>query len=216
LSNPSQAIRAGTRTYELFYEGEQLRTVAWREGGATYWVQNTLTHDLSPREMLAIAEQTTPVVSASPARAPGTLSLRSVRRPWRTRGAALLLAGAAAALIGGGSYLLARGGSSSPAPARAAAPVAVLRATGSAGAAHSIAVALRAGHVRVARVGAIKNANLGHGNFVLYPPGSERQARALARLIPGPAPTVMPLGSHRRAGLGPAGEDVIMADGPPA
>src|SRR5439155_11580409 len=83
LSNPSQAIRAGTRTYELFYEGEQLRTVAWREGGATYWVQNTLTHDLSPREMLAIAEQTTPVVSASPARAPGTLSLRSVTLPSR-------------------------------------------------------------------------------------------------------------------------------------
>jgi LCP family protein required for cell wall assembly len=83
LANPSQAIRAGARTYELFYEGEQLRTIAWREGGAAYWIQNTLTHDLSPREMLAIAEQTLPVVSAAPARAPGNLSLRDVSLPSR-------------------------------------------------------------------------------------------------------------------------------------
>jgi len=295
LSNPSQAIRAGARTYDLFYEGEQLRTIAWREGGATYWVQNTLTHDLSPREMLAIAEQTTPVVSVAPARAPGNLSLRSVtlpsrpapptstatrigaglgfaglgalcvlawlllararelsalreqvaravtleahqrsllasatgappvaaaaprriyrvRRAWRRRGVALSLAGAAAALIGAGAYLLTRGGSSAPAPARAAVPVTVLGSAGGSGAAHSIAAALRAGHVRVARVGAIAHANLGHGNFVLYPPGSERQARALARLIPGPAPTVAPMGPHPPDGLGRGGEIVIVAD----
>jgi len=63
FASPSQAVRAGTRTYELFYEGEQMRTIAWHEGSGTYWVENTLTNDLSPREMLAIAEQTLPVVS---------------------------------------------------------------------------------------------------------------------------------------------------------
>jgi hypothetical protein len=31
--------------------------------GATYWIQNTLTNTVQPREMLAIAEQTQPVVS---------------------------------------------------------------------------------------------------------------------------------------------------------
>jgi len=40
-----------------------MRTIAWHEGSGTYWVENTLTNDLSPREMLAIAEQTLPVVS---------------------------------------------------------------------------------------------------------------------------------------------------------
>jgi LCP family protein required for cell wall assembly len=84
LANPSQAIRAGARTYDLFYEGEQLRTIAWHEGGGAYWIENTLTHDLSPREMLAIAEKTLPVVSAAPARPPtGNLSLRNVALPAR-------------------------------------------------------------------------------------------------------------------------------------
>src|SRR5438105_2740335 len=46
LANPSQAIRVGTRTYELFYEGEAMRTIAWHDGPGTYWVENTLTNDL--------------------------------------------------------------------------------------------------------------------------------------------------------------------------
>jgi polyisoprenyl-teichoic acid--peptidoglycan teichoic acid transferase len=62
LSNPSQTAHIGSRTYELFYAGEQIRTIAWREGGATYWIQNTLTNSVQPREMLAIAEQTRPII----------------------------------------------------------------------------------------------------------------------------------------------------------
>jgi hypothetical protein len=53
----------GPRTYSLYYAGEQIRTIAWHEHGATYWIQNTLTNTVQPREMLAIAEQTQPVVS---------------------------------------------------------------------------------------------------------------------------------------------------------
>jgi polyisoprenyl-teichoic acid--peptidoglycan teichoic acid transferase len=83
LANPSQEIRAGTRTYELFYQGEQMRTIGWKEGGAAYWIENTLTSDLSPREMLALAEQTVPVVSARSARPTGGLSLRTVTLPAR-------------------------------------------------------------------------------------------------------------------------------------
>jgi polyisoprenyl-teichoic acid--peptidoglycan teichoic acid transferase len=83
LANPSQEIRAGSRTYQLFYQGERMRTVAWREGGAAYWIENTLTDDLSPREMLALAEQTVPVVSTRSARPSGSLSLRTVTLPSR-------------------------------------------------------------------------------------------------------------------------------------
>jgi LCP family protein required for cell wall assembly len=295
LANPSQAIRAGSRTYELFYEGEQIRTISWSEGGAAYWIQNTLTNTLSPREMLAIAEQTVPVVSARPVRPARNLSLRDVtlpsrpapapdtattigaalgfgglaalfllawlvlargrelgvlreqvsrammleahqrsllaataapapvssptpraiyrvRRPLARRSVALGAAAVAAALIAAGAYLLLRGGSSPAPPSRGPVPVAVFNATGTPGAAHSIAAALRASHVHVARTGDIKNVNLGHGAYVLYPPGTERQARALAGLIPGLTPTVTPIQPQLQSTVGRHGEIVIVVD----
>jgi polyisoprenyl-teichoic acid--peptidoglycan teichoic acid transferase len=66
LGEPSQTVQIGSRTYSLFYAGEQIRTVAWHEGGAAYWIQNTLTNSVGPREMLAMAEQTLPVISPRP------------------------------------------------------------------------------------------------------------------------------------------------------
>jgi LCP family protein required for cell wall assembly len=70
LSDPSQTVQIGSRTYSLYYAGEQIRTIAWHEDGAAYWIQNTLSNGLSPREMLAIAEQTLPVISPSHSPAP--------------------------------------------------------------------------------------------------------------------------------------------------
>jgi LCP family protein required for cell wall assembly len=61
FANPDQTIRIGTRTYDLFYEGSHLQTIAWREYGAVYWVHNTLTDAVGNGELLAIAEQTAPV-----------------------------------------------------------------------------------------------------------------------------------------------------------
>ena len=61
FANPNQTVHAGKRTYELFYDGTSLQTVAWREHGAVYWVHNTLTDSISSGELLAIAEQTEPV-----------------------------------------------------------------------------------------------------------------------------------------------------------
>jgi polyisoprenyl-teichoic acid--peptidoglycan teichoic acid transferase len=63
LNDPGQTVEIGSRTYSLYYAGEQIRTIAWHEHGAAYWIQNTLTNTVQPREMLAIAEQTQPVVS---------------------------------------------------------------------------------------------------------------------------------------------------------
>jgi polyisoprenyl-teichoic acid--peptidoglycan teichoic acid transferase len=63
LSTTSQPVQIGSRTYSLYYAGEAIRTIAWREGGATYWIQNTLTNSVQPREMLAMAERTLPVIA---------------------------------------------------------------------------------------------------------------------------------------------------------
>jgi hypothetical protein len=61
LAKPSQTVRIGSREYSLYYDGEHITTVAWREGNAVYWVQNTLVNSVSPREMIEIAEETQPV-----------------------------------------------------------------------------------------------------------------------------------------------------------
>ncbi len=63
LNDPSQTVRIGSRTYSLYYAAEEIRTIAWREAGAVYWIQNTLTNSVQPREMLAMAEQTLPVIA---------------------------------------------------------------------------------------------------------------------------------------------------------
>jgi len=55
LDDPSERRRMGGRTYELFYDGQRLRMVAWRTPRAVYWVSNTLMRTLTNRQMLAIA-----------------------------------------------------------------------------------------------------------------------------------------------------------------
>jgi hypothetical protein len=87
LSNPSQTVHIGSRTYSLFYAGEEIRTIAWHEGGAAYWIQNTLTNGVQPREMLAMATLTRPVVSRNAGDAQATAAaipnLRGLRLPPR-------------------------------------------------------------------------------------------------------------------------------------
>jgi len=83
LSNPSQTVHVGSRTYDLFYEGEELRIIGWREGSAAYWIQNTLTNSVAPREMLAIADSTVPIVSAKASPGPATPVPRELRLPPR-------------------------------------------------------------------------------------------------------------------------------------
>jgi hypothetical protein len=82
LSDPTEEIKVGGRTYSLFYAGEHLKTIAWREGSAAYWVENTLTNALSPQQMLAIAEQTQPVFGTTvTAHTRATASPRGFRLP---------------------------------------------------------------------------------------------------------------------------------------
>jgi LCP family protein required for cell wall assembly len=59
LDNPSERRRMAGRTYELFFDGDRLRLVAWRTKRAVYWVSNTLLQTLNNRQMLAIARSLT-------------------------------------------------------------------------------------------------------------------------------------------------------------
>lgn len=61
LDSPTQSVHVGGRTYYLYYTGQHLETVAWYEHRAVYWIHNTLLDSLGNAELLAIAEQTTPV-----------------------------------------------------------------------------------------------------------------------------------------------------------
>jgi LCP family protein required for cell wall assembly len=59
LRDPSEVRRIGGRRFELHYDGDRLRLVAWRTREGVYWISNTLLQSLSERQMLAIARSTT-------------------------------------------------------------------------------------------------------------------------------------------------------------
>jgi LCP family protein required for cell wall assembly len=61
LEGASDKRRFGRRTFELHYDGDRLRLVAWRTRKAVYWVSNTLLQTLSKRQMLTIARSTRPL-----------------------------------------------------------------------------------------------------------------------------------------------------------
>ena len=58
LADKSEKKKMGKRTFELHYDGDRLRLVAWRTPKAVYWVSNTLLQTLTERQMLAIARST--------------------------------------------------------------------------------------------------------------------------------------------------------------
>jgi hypothetical protein len=81
FDKPDLTTRAGGRTYDLYYEAGQLRMIAWREHGATYWIRNTLTNALSNGELLAIAEQTTRVGPVVPGAGNRSVALGAAGAP---------------------------------------------------------------------------------------------------------------------------------------
>ena len=58
LADKSEKKKIGKRTFELHYDGDRLRLVAWRTPKAVYWVSNTLLQTLTEHQMLAIARST--------------------------------------------------------------------------------------------------------------------------------------------------------------
>lgn len=61
LTNPNQAVQLGGRSFDVYFEGQRIRLVAWHDGRGIYWVVNTLQNILTNRQMLAIAQAARPV-----------------------------------------------------------------------------------------------------------------------------------------------------------
>ena len=61
LSERNFVRSIGGRTYELHYTGPKLHMVVLRQGGASYWVVNTLLDSLSNETMIAIAKGLRPI-----------------------------------------------------------------------------------------------------------------------------------------------------------
>ena len=61
LNDPSETQTIDGRDYDLYYDGDRLRMVAFHEGGNAYWVSNTLLQTLDESQMMAIATSMTEV-----------------------------------------------------------------------------------------------------------------------------------------------------------
>ncbi len=55
LDHPSETTQMRGRKYDLFYDGNRLRLIAFRRAKAVYWVSNTLLETLSNKKMMGIA-----------------------------------------------------------------------------------------------------------------------------------------------------------------
>jgi LCP family protein required for cell wall assembly len=55
LENPSETKTIGGKDYELFFDGDRLRLVAWHNDRGSFWVSNTLLQSLDAGEMIGIA-----------------------------------------------------------------------------------------------------------------------------------------------------------------
>ena len=133
-------------------------------------------------------------------------------------GALLLAGGLAAAII---LLTSSRGSAASPGasastalakpagPAPPAVAVTVLNSSPTAGAAATLATALRSQGVNVTTVGNVKETRP-PGIEVLYQPGQQAQAHRLARLLATHRPTVAPIDPEAAAAAGPAARLVIV------
>jgi LCP family protein required for cell wall assembly len=61
VQHPDSTQTIGGRKYLLFYQGDNLHLVAWREHGTLYWIINTLDNELSSDVMLGLATSCKPV-----------------------------------------------------------------------------------------------------------------------------------------------------------
>jgi hypothetical protein len=55
IAHPDETRAIGGVRYMFFADGSHIHTIAWRHGGALYWVTNTLLEDLSNQQMLLLA-----------------------------------------------------------------------------------------------------------------------------------------------------------------
>ncbi|HEX8054347.1 MAG TPA: LCP family protein [Thermoleophilaceae bacterium] len=61
LSGPHENREVGRQKVQVYYDGPRVRLVAWRSGGATYWLSNSLLQRMNLDEMLAVVRSTRPL-----------------------------------------------------------------------------------------------------------------------------------------------------------
>ncbi len=64
LSHPTSFVHIAGRTYRLYTTGGNIHMIVLRQGGASYWVVNTLRDELSNETMIAIAKGLQPLAKA--------------------------------------------------------------------------------------------------------------------------------------------------------
>lgn len=55
LQGPFRVVRSGDRSFQVYYDGARVRLVAWKSGGGTYWISNTLLQSIDGKSLLAMA-----------------------------------------------------------------------------------------------------------------------------------------------------------------
>jgi hypothetical protein len=55
LENPSETRKIDGREYLIFYDGDRVRLVGFKEDKKSYWVHNSLLQTLTEEEMISIA-----------------------------------------------------------------------------------------------------------------------------------------------------------------
>jgi LCP family protein required for cell wall assembly len=56
LDDPDSERTVGDRTYDIYYDGDRVRMIAWHTEQGSFWLSNTLIESLSNQEMLKVAE----------------------------------------------------------------------------------------------------------------------------------------------------------------
>jgi LCP family protein required for cell wall assembly len=55
LDNPTDEVRMRGRTYKRYFDGRRIRLISWETPKAVYWVSNSLTQELTNKQMMDIA-----------------------------------------------------------------------------------------------------------------------------------------------------------------
>jgi hypothetical protein len=62
LNNPSETKTINGREYEIFVDGDRVKTIAWHRGESSYWVSNDLLNTLTNDQMVGIARSANVIV----------------------------------------------------------------------------------------------------------------------------------------------------------
>jgi LCP family protein required for cell wall assembly len=69
LEGPHETIKRNGREFDVYYAGDRVRLVAWRDGDCVYWIANSLLQSLTNDQMIGMAASVDVVVPKKKSRA---------------------------------------------------------------------------------------------------------------------------------------------------